>query len=102
MDILKGIRVWKTPDSHSAIINFSGNQMERILTTEKEKEWKITRQPDFTVDKISQFALKLILHSLQIGRYVNRIRVANGRQEIDWYTRAIEEDHNEKREIQHE
>lgn len=97
VDILNGTTIWNLPNSYSALINFSGREMNLILQGVKNTDQKIKRKITFTVDALTQFAIKLILHSLQIGRYVNRIRVANGKQEIDWYKRAIEEDQSEKK-----
>lgn len=97
VDIFNGSNLWKLPNAHAALINFTGREMKLLLADEKKYDAeKLERQPQFSPDALSQFAIQLILHSLQIGRYVNRIRIASGRQEIDWYSRVIEEDQNER------
>jgi hypothetical protein len=86
------------PDSYYAIINFAGRGMKSILESEeKQKFHQLKRKPTFSVDDMSRLVTFLVLHSMQIGRIVNDIREEEGRQRIDWYERAVEEDSNEKK-----
>lgn len=97
VDIFNLTNIWSLPDNHNAIINFAGRNMQTI----QEPDWKkFQRKITFSVDELSSLALQLVLHSLQIGRAVNKIRISQGRPTVDWYQRAVEEDNREKEEKQ--
>ena len=98
VDIWKGTRLWELPDAHASLINFSGSQMEKLLADEKRMNLNsLKRKPQFTVDNLSAFVVQLLLHSFLIGRNVNKIRLEQGRQPVDWYERVIEEDQNARK-----
>lgn len=100
VDIFNLTSQWILPDSVNAINNFAGRNMARILeemeTLQSTYSKNLERKPSFSIDISSSLALQVILRALQIGREINKIRISQNRPTIDWYTRAIEEDNNER------
>lgn len=97
VDIFNLTNIWNLPDQHNAIINFAGRNMQVVINDNQEINYnKLERKSIFSIDELSALVLKLVLHVLQIGRYVNIMRTKAGKQTIDWYQRSIEEDNRER------
>jgi len=69
---------------------------EEMETLQSTYSKNLEQKPSFSIDISSSLALQVILRALQIGREINKIRISQNRPTIDWYTRAIEEDNNER------
>ena len=97
VDIYNFTQEWNLPDDHNALVNFIGRGMNNFLSGAKPISYSgFSRKSSFSSDSAARLALKIVLRALQIGREINRIRIAQDRPTFDWYARAVEEDNNEK------